>query len=86
MHAKGSTWAHWEFARAISVPSYGENQVRFISYLIFQTPYLTSTSISSPFCRSRWAMNEVESLRLGGAADATDLAGGSSKENEEEKT
>jgi hypothetical protein len=31
-------------------------------------------------------MNEVESLRLGGAADATDLAGGSSKENEEEKT
>ena len=51
-----------------------------------QTPYLTSTSISSPFCRSRWAMNEVESLRLGGAADATDLAGGSSKENEEEKT
>ena len=31
-----------------------------------QTPYLTSTSISSPFCRSRWTIGEVESLRLGG--------------------
>ena len=30
-----------------------------------QTPYLTSTSISSPFCRSRWTIGEVESLRLG---------------------
>ena len=50
------------------------------------TPYLTTTLIPSAFCRPSWAMNEVESLRLGGAADATDLAGGSRKENEEEKT
>ena len=51
-----------------------------------RNPYLTTQLIPSTFCRSSWAMNEVESLRLGGAADATDLARGSSKENEEERT
>ena len=41
--------------------------------------------IPSTLCRSRWEMDEVESLLLGGAADATDLAVGSKKENEKKK-
>ena len=46
---------------------------------------LTTTPLPSTFCRSRWTMDEVESLRLGGAADATDFAGDSRNDDEKNK-
>ena len=49
-----------------------------------QTPYLTSTSISSTFCRSRLGDGRGREPAPGGAKDATDLAGGEREEAEKE--
>ena len=66
MHAKGSTWAHCKLAPAISLkPTAGKSAIMHLLSNI-RNRILLPCPFHLPFADPVLAMDEVESLRLGG--------------------